>query len=463
MTDISYEPPPEWVEKIRAIGIDTNSLNQGNFHKGELENLARQAKEHSEMEIWIAEPVVWEWAEHLHRARLEFNKRLNSLNKAGIEIEAQPSEVDESVEFVRNSIEKMGSNIKIIPVGSVAVEALKDQILVRRPGERKVRNDTVTKPEFIKTGASDSAIYRAYFQQSGEQNDRYVILSGDSDVKSAHESWGYEVQTIKSRWDVEQEIFRMINASEALVASCLNKLRDELPKLNLKSFNTSLRGITDNEVGPFSASGDRILTGFHDARFDRKANVVTATACVMTDMFGPDVVYEPDQSEVHIFTDHQWNYPDAALYVDVLFAIDDQENCTSLTLGLVRSASVDDASRDLSDIDGPLVLLENLGMVPALASFDWAENFFEPQSTSEVVEGDALELSFDPVLGEGWSLTAEYRGHSVAVYGKVRYDTDHFAYGNDSLPVRVRTDSQVIPQHPTLAINALLMNTPRVP
>lgn len=193
MTDNTHEPLPEWVPKVRAIGIDTNALGKGGYHGPQLRELARQAKQHGEVELWIAEPVVWEWAEHLHKARTDFNAQRTSLKDAGIEVAAQPAEIQDSLQYVETAIAELGDHVRIISIESVAREALKDQVLVQAPGERVYRNGSTgatSNGKKMKTGAADSAIYRAYHHQARSNGDGYVILSADSDVAKAHEALG---------------------------------------------------------------------------------------------------------------------------------------------------------------------------------------------------------------------------------------------------------------------------------
>lgn len=55
-------------------------------------------------------------------------------------------------------------------------------------------------------------------------------------------------------------------------------------------------------------------------------------------------------------------------------------------------------------------------------------------------------------------MDAEYRGESVSVTAKVDFDSHSW---EDSMRVKLSTDSVMVPNHPSLAINALIMNTPK--
>lgn len=128
-SEISQEPQdqlPEWVSKVRAIGIDTNAVGKGGYNDRQLRALARQAEQHGGLQLWIAEPVVWEWADHLREDRVNFNQARSKLTGAGITVDAQPPEIDDALKFVHDGITSMGSHVKIVSIAPVAAEALKD-------------------------------------------------------------------------------------------------------------------------------------------------------------------------------------------------------------------------------------------------------------------------------------------------------------------------------------------------
>lgn len=374
MTDISYDPAPEWVEKIRAIGVDTNAIGRGEFNQSQLRELARQANEHGGMELWIAEPVIWEWAEHLHRARSDFNKQRTSLKAAGIEVPAQPAKLTESLTFVEKAIHGLGANVKIISIEPVAVEALKDQVLVRDPGERVLRNPGAQNSRHLKTGAADSAIYRAYNHHARGQSDQYVVLSNDSDVQRAHRSWGFDVRIVKVRNDLNVDVFRMVPAPEYLVEQCVAQIFASLNEFDLTSFTLGQGKMSAVGFGPFTAIGERKFVGLHKIKIDKKAQVIIAEACLLSDLLVPVSEYEADEDGGAVINSDT-ELDDAGIFFDVTFELDDKQ-VTAVNMGSVRAISAEALDAYGNDDDGPNAVLEQLSMIPGLGDFDWVDEHF---------------------------------------------------------------------------------------
>lgn len=461
------EAVPEWVAKVRAIAIDTNAVGKGTFDLAQLHRLAHQAKQHNGLEVWIAEPVMWEWAEHLREDRVRLNEARAKLAAAGIELCAQPADIDDALSFVRESIQTLGQHVKILPIGPVAVEAMMDQILVRSPGERITRDGRAVKNsngKSVKTGAADSAIYRVYRHQAGDKIDTYVVLSGDSDVHKAHKTWGIDaVKVIQGIKALDQDIFRAMPAPASLVTNCASYLRDHLDRIDLASFE-SLSSLIDWELEEtmlsFAATGTKVLVGLSDAKLDKKSQLVTAEAWVVTDLIGPEVTTDM-YGERYEDSATQRPYQGSAVRVGVTFTVEDGV-ATSVSMGSVIFTSVAETVEDVFEDDGPLIVLENLAAVPGLEDFDWAESFFEPKEINYIVDGDELQLDFSGSAAHEWTLTTSYRGKQVDISGTPRYDGMDWGDGNViGGTVWLSTDSELVANYPSLAVNALIMNTPK--
>lgn len=460
------EPLPEWVSRVRAIGIDTNSVSKGGYNDSQLKELARQAKQHGGLELWIAEPVVWEWAEHLHEVRTKFNAQRKSLKNAGIEVGPQPSEIQDALDFVETAIAGLGDHVKVISIQPVAHKALRDQVLVQAPGERVYKNGSTgatANGKRLKTGAADSAIYRAYHHHANSDGDSYVILSADSDVPRAHKAWGLQVRIFKERDHLNAEIFRMIQAPEGLVRECVAFLRKNLDQIDLTSFDarTNLGGWTSEErIVSFAAIGSKLLAGLSRLKLDKTSQLVTAEACIVTNVLASEFTYDLYGEGLQLPGNQRRNYPDAALYMDITFSVE-RGTATSVSMGAVRFASVNETDEETGDDDGPLPILENMTNIPGLAGFEWAEGFWEDTQTTVDVDGDVLYLDFTGSAADDWTLTATYRDEQVEISGAQQHDGQDFGDGI-SFPgtVRLYTDSTMVPNHPSLAINALILNTP---
>lgn len=458
---------PEWVAKVRAIAIDTNAIGKGTFDIEDLKLLAHKATQHNELELWVAEPVVWEWAEHLRVDRAKLNEARTKLVAAGIEVASQPADIEDALQFVQSGLQSLGDHVKIIPIGPVAVEALKDQILVRPPGERFISEGRPAKSgkgKSVKTGAADSAIYRAYLHQAQENVDTYVLLSGDSDVQKAHDAWEIDsVKVFRGIKTLDKDVFRVMPASTERVIKCASYLREHLERIDLTSFE-SLSNLVDWELDPktllFSGFGDKVLVGLSEARWDRKTRYVSAEAWVLTDVFGPQVTYD-SVGEPHIESATQRLYEDTLVRLSVTFVLESGE-VTNLTVGEVNFAGVNVGVEDVYEDDGPLIIMENLNGVPGLEDLDWPAGFFEPAETSYEVDGDTLELAFSGSAADEWTLTASYRGEAVEVTAMPRYDGLDLGDGiTFSGTAELSTDSRLAWHHPSLAVNALVMNTPK--
>jgi hypothetical protein len=464
-TQMQQESVQEWVGKIRAVAIDTNAVGRGTFDLEQLKLLAHQSKKHNKMELWIAEPVMWEWAEHLRLDRAKLNEARSNLIAAGMKLEAQSADINDALTFVRDGIRSLGDHVKILTIESVAVEAIMDQILVRSPGERVNRDgQAVTKGggKAVKTGAADSAIYRTYLRQAGGQTDTYVVLSGDSDIHKAHKAWGVDnVRVVHGTKALDKDLFRVMPASASLVAACASYLLVHLESVDLASFeapSTLVDWELDGSTSSFAAIGAKVLAGLSDAKWDKEARLVTAEAWVLTDLVGPQVSYDIN-GDKHTDAATLRPYEDANVHVGLTFALGD-DGPTSLTMGEVNFVNVNVGSEDVYEDDGPLIILENLGVVPGLEDFEWAESFYEPVETSYVVDGDTLQLTFSGSAAHEWTLTASYRGEEVDITATPRYDGMDWGDGNViGGTAWLAADSEFALNHPSLAVNALVMNT----
>lgn len=419
------------------------------------------------MELWIAEPVVWEWADHLREDRASLNSVRTRLVAAGIAMNAQPTEIEDALEFVHRGIDSLGDHVRIVSIGPVVLEAMKDQILVRSPGERMTKEGRAVKnrnEKAVKTGAADSAIYRAYHHYAKEKTDSYVILSGDSDVAKAHKSWGIEgVRIFRSTDALNEHIFRMIQTPAHLVSACVGFLHSNIGEIDLTSFespNSLVGWVGEERPLAFAATGSKLLMGLSAPKLDKVSQIVTAEACIITDLFGPEVTRDM-YGDSHEEPGTQRLYEDSAVYVGVTFDVD-QGVVRSFSIGPARHVWVIQTQESGWDEDGPLAVLENLVDVPGLADFDWPVSFYESQEKQVEVDGDFLQLEFSGSAAADWVLTATYRGEQVQVVGTQQGD-GMYSLGGKSFDYTVlfSTDSTLVPNHPSFAVNALIMHTPQ--
>lgn len=55
---------PRLKDNLRAIVLDTNAMGGGSLNMNTLRELPKITTKFPNLEIWIPEPVMWEWASH---------------------------------------------------------------------------------------------------------------------------------------------------------------------------------------------------------------------------------------------------------------------------------------------------------------------------------------------------------------------------------------------------------------
>ncbi|MEW1822384.1 hypothetical protein AB0323_16605 [Arthrobacter sp. NPDC080031] len=99
--------------------------------------------------------------------------------------------------------------------------------------------------------------------------------------------------------------------------------------------------------------------------------------------------------------------------------------------------------------------------IPGLARFEWTEAFWEDADIAVVVEGDHLHLEFVGSALADWTLTATYRGQSIEISAQQQHDKADFGVITFPGTARLFTDSSLVRNHPSFAVNALVMNAPK--
>src|SRR5579883_257510 len=130
-------------DALRAVVVDANVFSEGRPDLKRLDSLATRLAD-IDIEMFVPEPVAWEWAEHLaadienHRVTTRATqKKLERalLNPGNLSL-PYPSKQATVGAFLAalNSLEYVG----ILPLtGESARQALRDQILLTGPGSQK--------------------------------------------------------------------------------------------------------------------------------------------------------------------------------------------------------------------------------------------------------------------------------------------------------------------------------------
>lgn len=173
--------------RIRAVVFDTNAF-------GPLPDLAQLEHRATDLhrigiEIWIPEPVAWEWAEHLSTRWTELAAKVRSLHadlsRGRLPVpdpaEWQPPGVEQVVDHFLEGLRSL-ANVRLIPLSpDNARAAVRDQVLLLPPAKTKGRD--------VKTGASDSGWLRDVIAAAGSV-EHLVFVTTDADVRRACDAWG---------------------------------------------------------------------------------------------------------------------------------------------------------------------------------------------------------------------------------------------------------------------------------
>lgn len=171
-------------DNLTAVVIDTNAMPEGRLDLGQLRTLPTVLSNFPDVEIWIPEPVLWEWASHAQQdyddAVAATNPAVRRLKRA--EVQTQLRQVAEADRHdvratVISTVSALPRPFRVVRLGDypdAAVEAIRRQVLQLPPAKRK---------SLVKTGAADTAVLLLAGEVYGELGGEYVIVSDDLDIR----------------------------------------------------------------------------------------------------------------------------------------------------------------------------------------------------------------------------------------------------------------------------------------
>lgn len=158
--------------EVRAIVFDSNVFGRDALPNVETIRLWAQACATNGAELWIAEIVAYELAQHVveenERFVESYGAHQRSLARWGQR--ANPDLAAITAEDVVEAMKTAGAEIIELD-GDEARDALLDQVLLRGAGARK---------KGIKTGGADSAWVRSIIAHNGDESDGLIVVTGDS-------------------------------------------------------------------------------------------------------------------------------------------------------------------------------------------------------------------------------------------------------------------------------------------
>lgn len=182
---------PRLRDDLRAIVLDTNAMGRGSLNLRTLRDLPKITAKIPDLEIWIPEPVIWEWASHAQQAYTDAvitaRSATRSLAQAGVNsglsVPSEGERLDVQAQVI-TTLESLPSPFRILRLvdhPEVAVDALRDQVLLTPPAKRK---------SGVKTGAADIASLRLAQAEAEDYGIASAVISSDGDIHTALQQWG---------------------------------------------------------------------------------------------------------------------------------------------------------------------------------------------------------------------------------------------------------------------------------
>ena len=198
-------------ERIQAVVVDANAYGGVGPDLARLSALAVDLAKIN-IQTWLPEPVVWEWAEHLASewagARNLARRSLGYLARSGLtamRLEEGYKNREDVVEKILQVLADLPSVEIIELTGDGAVKGLKDQILQSPPAKTKGESK-------VKTGASDSAWLRDVLARV-DSPQALLFLSSDRDIVSAYREWDLGEPLMRTPDTIRSALFEDIPAS----------------------------------------------------------------------------------------------------------------------------------------------------------------------------------------------------------------------------------------------------------
>lgn len=235
---------PHLPEDLAAVCLDANAMSRGLLNLTAIEDLVEVIESQElDVPVMIPETVVWEWAEHLAADIADVTTTVHRLqlqaSSAGVPLlvpDGWPAELatDTVVDAVMRAVSGI-EGVEVLPLrpDSIAVEALRDQVLLRGPARRK---------KDVKTGAADSAAFRLIDAERFRVGGTFLVVSADQDAR-LHFSGERDVRLTPSISRAKAGIVAMRKGSEMAVDRVRQAVSTRLPRMTRKELG-------DPEVGP---------------------------------------------------------------------------------------------------------------------------------------------------------------------------------------------------------------------
>jgi hypothetical protein len=447
MDEPANAPPGNRIaDRLRAVVLDANCMPKGRIN---LKRLGQWAEElHSEsIELWLPEPVVWEWAEHSAADRAAATSAYEvarpGLLAAGFNLpEVEELSQEEATQVVIDAIQAVHENIFVIEVdGTSSRAALRDQILDLPPAS-KISTGDKRRPT-VKTGAADSAAVRSIHTHAGGSSD-YAVVTADDHWRETYEAQGWDVPLIyRSMRDLRRVLFSITSADEAvprILSFVARSIAQRDGRIEVGSLSGGGRLIADpgedeQEVNVTTVEVDLIqaVAGLEGVELVEETGALLARVYLLADVHVTTMSIDPSGL---FFLPKYRLVSDALVRGRMYFEVSD---------GIIMSArpesesliAVDPSDEYMEAEEAFFEALDALSTLPGLHQLDWPEAFEGERSWSgELANGRVIELELEGSVFEDWKLTVRLPDDTEPSLEETlmcSYDSDAWAGGSEGL------------------------------
>lgn len=194
--------------EMTAVVFDANAFGRGRPNVRLLHQTAERLAK-AGLEVWVPEPVAWEWAEHLvsdvAAYRVQAKSARRALDRCLLDTGSFHIPYDDSESLVDSFLDVLSRSphVRILPLtGESARRALRDQILQLGPGSR-VKD--------VKTGGSDSAWLRDVLTEvNGDFAKVLIVTENRKDVYAFCKEGGIKPPAMRPLVKLPEALFSFV-------------------------------------------------------------------------------------------------------------------------------------------------------------------------------------------------------------------------------------------------------------
>jgi hypothetical protein len=320
-------------QTLSAVALDTNSGPHGFFDIRRIEELVQTIEaQELDIEIWVPEPVIWEWAEHAYglatRTSATIRSAARDLDRGGLEVPElfdADSTVDDFVERIEEQLAELYLDhsgvdaVRILRLSAhpeSAILGIKDQVLRRGAGVRAKKDNSGNS---AKSGAADSAAWRLVAAEATDLT-KIVLVTQDTDAQR-HFADAEAPHIRSSIWSVRNELLQLIPGSDyalglvsdSIYRGLLSLSEDALSRANVYGdASIAIPGRDTNYAAEFRVTHVSQVDDVTDIEVSRHDERATASASVTVDLVIDYIRVDPDSLQVEADTTEELGLPATA-------------------------------------------------------------------------------------------------------------------------------------------------------